>query len=217
MRYSLLTILFTVFFTLCNAQVDDTIYLTAISEAHEAEDNLLDEIEDKQLDISYATTAMSVSSVLMANTEQKLHKGLILVYDIIDNAEVILQILKTSKEIMDIQDLILDASQGDDEIMVMSAAFEVVWLKKASAVLLQLLMATKESKFSIMSNAQRLELLSNTAKSLKEIKNETLKLYHLVESLKRLNWLDSGTTQIDFNFENAIEEMEEQINRLMTL
>ena len=213
----MLTILFTVFFTLCNAQVDDTIYLTAISEAHEAEDNLLDEIEDKQLDISYATTAMSVSSVLMANTEQKLHKGLILVYDIIDNAEVILQILKTSKEIMDIQDLILDASQGDDEIMVMSAAFEVVWLKKASAVLLQLLMATKESKFSIMSNAQRLELLSNTAKSLKEIKNETLKLYHLVESLKRLNWLDSGTTQIDFNFENAIEEMEEQINRLMTL
>ncbi len=198
-------------------QVDDTIYLTAISEVHEAEDELLDEIEDKQLQLSYAATAMSVSSTLMANTEQKLHKGLILVYDIIDNAEVILQIIKTSKEIMDVQDLILDESQGNDEIMVISAGFEIAWMRKASAVLLQLLMSTKEAKFSIMSNAQRLQLLHDTADSLKEIKEETLSLYSLVTSMKQIDLLDATEVVITVNFQEAIEQMEQQIDELIVL
>lgn len=198
-------------------QVDDTIYLTAISEVHEEEDELLDEIEDKQLQLSYAATAMSVSSTLMANTEQKLHKGLILVYDIIDNAEVILQIIKTSKEIMDVQDLILDESQGNDEIMVISAGFEIAWMRKASAVLLQLLMSTKEAKFSIMSNAQRLQLLHDTADSLKEIKEETLSLYSLVTSMKQIDLLDATEVVITVNFQEAIEQMEQQIDELIVL
>lgn len=198
-------------------QVDDTVYLTAISEVHEAEDELLDEIEDKQLQLSYAATAMSVSSTLMANTEQKLHKGLILVYDIIDNAEVILQIIKTSKEIMDVQDLILDESQGNDEIMVISAGFEIAWMRKASAVLLQLLMSTKEAKFSIMSNAQRLQLLHDTADSLKEIKEETLSLYSLVTSMKQIDLLDATEVVITVNFQEAIEQMEQHIDELIVL
>lgn len=199
------------------AQVDDTIYLTAISEVHEAEDKLLDEIEDKQLQLSYAATAMSVSSTLMANTEQKLHKGLILVYDIIDNAEVILQIIKTSKEIMDVQDLILEESQGNDEIMVISAGFEIAWMRKASAVLLQLLMSTKEAKFSIMSNSQRLQLLHGTADSLKEIKEETLSLYSLVKSMKQIDLLEAAEVVITVNFQEAIEQMEQQIDELIVL
>ncbi len=199
------------------AQVDDTIYLTAISEVHEEEDKLLDEIEAKQLQLSYAATAMSVSSTLMANTEQKLHKGLILVYDIIDNAEVILQIIKTSKEIMDVQDLILEESQGNDEIMVISAGFEIAWMRKASAVLLQLLMSTKEAKFSIMSNAQRLQLLHDTADSLKEIKEETLSLYSLVKSMKQIDLLEAAEVVITVNFQEAIEQMEQQIDELIVL
>lgn len=199
------------------AQVDDTIYLSAISEVHSEEDRMLDRIENKQLQISYASTAMSVSGVLMSNTEQKLHKGLILVYDIIDNAEVILQIIKTSKEIMDIQDLILEESRGNDELMVISAGFEIAWMRKASAVLLQLLMSTKEAKFSIMSNAQRLQLLHSTADSLKEIKAETLTLYSLVKSMKNIDLLDAAEVIITVNFERAIEEMEQQIEELVQL
>lgn len=199
------------------AQVDDTIYLTAISEVHEEEDKLLDEIEVKQLQLSYAATAMSVSSTLMANTEQKLHKGLILVYDIIDNAEVILQIIKTSKEIMDVQDLILEESQGNDEIMVISAGFEIAWMRKASAVLLQLLMSTKEAKFSIMSNSQRLQLLHGTADSLKDIKKETLSLYSLVKSMKQIDLLEAAEVVITVNFQEAIEQMEQQIDELIVL
>lgn len=199
------------------SQVDDTIYLTAISEVHEEEDKMLDEIEDKQLQLSYAATAMSVSGVLMSNTEQKLHKGLILVYDIIDNAEVILQIIKTSKEIMDVQDLILEESQGNDEIMVISAGLEIAWMRKASAILLQLLMSTKEAKFNIMSNAQRLQLLHSTADSLREIKDETLSLYSLVKGLKQIDLLDTAEVIITVSFEEAIQEMEQQIEELVTL
>lgn len=211
------TLMILLFVVYGQAQVDDTIYLTAISEVHSSEDRMLDDIENKQLQISYASTAMSVSGVLMSNTEQKLHKGLILVYDIIDNAEVILQIIKTSKEIMDIQDLILEESRGNDEIMVISAGFEIAWMRKASAILLQLLMSTKEAKFSIMSNAQRLQLLHNTADSLKEIKAETLTLYSLVKSMKNIDLLEATEVIITVNFERAIQEMEQQIEELVRL
>lgn len=196
---------------------DDFIYVAIIAEVHESEDNRLDEIEEKQMLLTSATTAMSVSSVLMANTERKLHKGLIQVYDLIDNAEVVLQIIKTSQKIMAVQDRILEHAQTYPEVLPIAASYEVIWMQKASAVLLQLLMATKESKFSIMNNAQRLTLLHSTADSLKAIERETWEIYKLIENFSLVQLFDAADVEFLIDFQEEIDNMQIQIDNLVTL
>lgn len=198
-------------------QIDNTIYITAMTEIQEVEDKLIDKIEDKQVTLTYATTAMSISSVLMANTELKLHKGLTEVYKLIDNAGIILTVLNESKQILEIQDAILEQSKGEPELMAYSAYHEVVWIKKSYAVMVQLIMATKESKFSLLSNHQRLELLHNTAEALKEIKNETVKLYLKVKAMKTVINLEAAEIIMEYDFNKEIEDMKIQIANLAVL
>lgn len=198
-------------------QIDNTIYIGAMTEIQEPEDKLIDKIEDKQVTLTYSTTAMSVSSVLMANTEMKLHKGLTEVYKLIDNAGIILTVLNESKQILEIQDAILEESKGEPELMAYSAYHEVVWIKKSYAVMVQLIMATKESKFSLLSNFQRLELLHNTAEALKEIKKETIKLYLKVKAMKTVINLEIGEILLEYDFSEEIEYMEIQIANLAIL
>lgn len=200
-----------------SAQVDNTIYIAAMTEIQEPEDKLLDEVEEKQMQLTYATTAMSYASVLMANTETKLHKGLVLVYDVIDNAEVILQIIKTSKDIMTIQDQILETSQDNPDLMLVAAYYEVDWLRKASAVVTQLIIATKESKFSIMSNYQRLELLHMTADSLKEIKSKTLAVQKMLNSYKAVLDIELAEVILEYDFQTAIDNINLEINDLLKI
>jgi hypothetical protein len=198
-----------------NAQIDNYVYIAALSNVHRAEDNRLDDIEERQMLLTSATTAMSVSSVLMANTESKLHAGLVRVYDLIENAEVILQIVKTSQEIMQIQDRILEHALQYPEVMPIAASYEVVWMLKASNVLLQLLLATQESKFNLMSGAQRLMLLHNTADALKEIQEETWVLYRQIEGYSAATVLEQILPPLTIDFTEVITNAEERINNLV--
>lgn len=197
--------------------IDDWLVVDAVAAVHRRENSKLEEIEGKQQKLILATTAMSTSSVLLVTTEQKLHRGLERVYDVIDNAELILQIVKTSREIMDIQDKILEISIDQPELAVVSAAYEVHFLKKASAAMLRLLAATKESRFNLMDNKQRLDLLGNTADTLQEIRLECIKLYRIIESIRLT--LDLGLLAelepLEIDFSAAIDEMEQEIENLI--
>ena len=197
------------------AQVDNYVYIAALSNVHRAEDNRLDDIEERQMLLTSATTAMSVSSVLMANTERKLHAGLIRVYDLIENAEVVLQIIKTSQEIMQIQDRILEHALEYPEVMPAAASYEVVWMIKASNVLLRLLMATQESKFNLMNNAQRLALLHGAADALKEIKEETWQLYSLIEGYSATTVLGEVLPVFTVDFNQVTIDIQEKIDNLV--
>ena len=83
--------------------------------------------------------------------------------------------------------------------------------------MVQLIMATKESKFSLLSNHQRLELLHNTAEALKEIKNETVKLYLKVKAMKTVINLEAAEIIMEYDFNKEIEDMKIQIANLAVL
>ena len=214
---NILSLLLLSFVIHVQAQVDNYLYIGTIAEVHESEDNRLDTIEERQMLLTSATTAMSVSSVLMANTERKLHAGLIRVYDLIENADVVLQIVKTSQEIMQIQDRILEHALANPEVMPAAASYEVVWMIKASNVLLQLLMATQESKFNLMNNAQRLTLLHGAADALKEIKGETWELYRLMENYSLAAVFDEVLPVFTIDYSDVIADMQVQIDNLIIM
>ncbi len=192
--------------------LDTGFYLGAITDVHRKEHRMLSEMELKQVALTNATTAIAISSTLYAKTETKLYKSISSINDIIAHSSPVISIVKSSKKIMAIQDKILALSKTNPDIAPIAAEAEVLWLQKASHYMLQLLMATKGSNFSIMSNAQRINLLNQTAEELALIVKETINLYNILYlvSKEEANLLEP----IIYDVEPAIQEAKKQIENL---
>ncbi len=169
-KLSLVFFLFTL--TISAQGIDDVFSVNAVAYWHEREQELLVEIQDGQTQILVATTTMAYAAAELMATEKRLHKAYNTLEGIVDNAEIILDIIRLSEEIIEQQDLLFEYASEHEEQMILAASLEVELLKRATDAIVYLLSATKETKFNLMNNKQRLEMLERVRNILVEIKSD---------------------------------------------
>lgn len=218
MIQKLIIVVFIVSYISLNGQtIDDWISIASIANVHKKEKEYLDKIELKQAVLTAPSTALSVAGALTIKTEHRLHKGLAHVYNLIDNAEIIIILVKHSQDIIQVQDQILSFVEDKPEIAPIAAYYEIQFLRESTSAMVKLIMAIKESRFNMMKNKQRLDLLYAAADTLKVIREKSLKLYSFIEALHKLNILDIDSAPIKIDLTKIIQEMENEIQTITNL
>ena len=186
----ILILIFSVLTTVSFGQTDDYIVVAAVASVHKAERDLLDEIELNQEKILIPTTLLAYSTAELIFVEQKLHRAYEKVQVIVDNAQVFLQIIEFSKDIIELQDMTYEIAKDRPELMLLAGKAEIDLIKEATAIMTNLLMVTKESKFNLMNNKQRLDVMQKVLHDLSDLKETAFFIYKLVESSIYTNGLD---------------------------
>jgi len=218
MRKFIITLVALLCFSLMSAQtIDDWIAVASVANVHKKEKEHLDKMKLKQAALVAPTTALSSAAALTIKTEHRLHKGLAHVYNLIDNAEIILLLVKHSKDIIEVQDAIYGFVQDKPDIAPIAAFYEVQYLKRTTDAMVKLIMAIKESRLNIMKNKQRLDLLYGAADTLKLIRDDSFKLYSFIEYLHKLGGINIDTVPILIDLDGIVAEMKNEIETILKL
>ena len=191
---------------------DDELVINAVATAHKKERKLLDSIQSNQDNILVITTLLAASSAEVVLLEQKMHNSLIKVYDVIDNASIIIQIVNESAEIIKWQDMIYEVAKDHPDAMIVAGLAEIEMLKRAKKAMIKLLRATKESKFNFLTNKDRLDLLTEVLGQLLIIKKASQYIYNLTSSVVFTSPMD----QMDFLYDNLNLDYQSIYDEAMT-
>ncbi len=210
-----------IFFNLLTAfsfgQTDDYIIVAAVASVHKAERDLLDEIEWNQENILIPTTILAYSTAELILVEQKLHRAYENVQLIIDNAQIFLQIIEFSKDIIELQDKTYEIAKDRPELMLLAGKAEIELIKEAIAIMTNLLMATKESKFNLMNNKQRLDVMLKVSEDLNNLKETAFFIYKLVQSLIYTNGLDiviQNTLNLNLEYNKIYQDLKREYDMI---
>lgn len=209
----ILILIFSVLTSLSFGQTDDYIVVAAVASVHKAERNLLDEIERNQENILIPTTLLAYSTAELIFVEQKLHNAYEKVQVIIDNAQVFLQIIDFSKDIIALQDKTYDLAKDRPELMLIAAKAEIDLVKEATAIMINLLMVTKESKFNLMNNKQRLDVMYKVFLDLRNLKAKAFFIYKLVQSsifTKGIDLIIQNTLNLHVEYDEIYQSLKQE-------
>ncbi len=209
MKTCILTIIF-----LCtlhgNAQnIDDWFSVNAIAEWHEREQELLKDIEKNQDKILVATTLMAESTARIMVVEKRLHSAYSEVRSVVENAQLFVRIINRAGDIIQIQKDIFKIAEDHPKAMLLAAHAELEMLKSATDAMVQLLMATKETKFNLLNNKQRLDLMQRVSVTLDEIHTNGLHVLDLVRTNiigESITLLHNDLIDIDYDIQGILEE-----------
>jgi len=199
--------------TLSFGQTDDYIVVAAVASVHKAERNLLDEIEKNQENILIPTTLLAYTTAELIFVEQKLHNAYEKVQVIIDNAQIFLQIMDFSKDIIVLQDKTYDLAKDRPELMLIAAKAEIDLVKEATAIMINLLMVTKESKFNLMNNKQRLDVMYKVFLDLRDLKARAFFIYKLVQSsifTKGIDLIIQNTLNLHVEYDDIYQSLKQE-------
>lgn len=209
----ILILIFSVLTTLSFGQTDDYIVVAAVASVHKAERNLLDEIEKNQENILIPTTLLAYTTAELIFVEQKLHNAYEKVQVIIDNAQIFLQIMDFSKDIIVLQDKTYDLAKDRPELMLIAAKAEIDLVKEATAIMINLLMVTKESKFNLMNNKQRLDVMYKVFLDLRDLKARAFFIYKLVQSsifTKGIDLIIQNTLNLHVEYDDIYQSLKQE-------
>lgn len=196
--------------------IDDWFSIATIANVHRKEKEHLDKMFEKQAILAAPSTALSVASALTIRTEHRLHSGLEHVHNLIDNAQVIVLLINTSRDILGTQDFILDYVQDKPEIAPLAAYYEVVLLKQSARAMVNLILAIKESRFNLMTNSERLSILYHSLDVLKEISLKSHQLAGFLQTIHFSDMVRQGLNEnILLNIDALLIEMNAETNTII--
>ncbi len=195
------------------SQTDDYIIVAAVASIHKKERDLLDEIEENQQKILVPTTLLAYATAELIIVEQKLHRAFENVQLVIDNAQIIFQIIDFSRDIIELQDKTYELAKDRPELMLLAGKSELELVKEATVIMTNFLMATKESKFNLINNKQRLDLLQKVSGDLSKLKETAYFIYKLVQSSIYTNGLDLvilNTLELDVKYNEIYQDLKRE-------
>lgn len=195
------------------SQTDDYVIVAAVASIHKKERDLLDEIEENQQKILVPTTLLAYATAELIIVEQKLHRAFDNVQLVIDNAQIIFQIIDFSKDIVALQDKTYELAKDRPELMLLAGKSELELVKEATVIMTNFLMATKESKFNLINNKQRLDLLQKVSGDLSKLKETAYFIYKLVQSSIYTNGLDLvilNTLELDVKYNEIYQDLKRE-------
>lgn len=199
------------------SQTDDYIIVAAVASIHKKERDLLDKIEENQQKILVPTTLLAYATAELIIVEQKLHRAFENVQLVIDNAQIIFQIIDFSRDIIELQDKTYELAKDRPELMLLAGKSELELVKEATVIMTNFLMATKESKFNLINNKQRLDLLQKVSGDLSKLKETAYFIYKLVQSSIYTNGLDLvilNTLELDVKYNEIYQDLKREYDQI---
>lgn len=150
--------------------LNDASVVTSVMNTHKRENKRLVKIENNQAKIIVPTMITARKAVKLSLRQQRLYNSLYKIFDVVDNLQLFLKILNESDEIADALKELYELSKDHPEATTLAAYSELFVLKKSVGVLGNLFRATQQSKFNLMNNVQRIELMGRCLDDLISLK-----------------------------------------------
>ncbi len=181
-KYVLLLLVFSKMVT-AQYGADGGVVMINIAITNELERAHLVQMDEDQEATDLNSSVIAIETAAITVIERILNKSLTTISPVIENAQVIAEIVVLTRNIVDYQDLSLQLATGMPELMAIYTPNIANIIIDTSFAMNDLIIATSNSEYNLMMNADRLKLMYMVQDELRVVLRESKRLHTALRSV----------------------------------